>query len=116
MTRERNCPTNGRNIQTDIKNGLTRKGISLHHTDHQTIIIHVSGSIGMKKNVGTADKIIRTVLAIVFGILILTGQVEGTAAIVLGILAVILLLTSMVGTCPLYLASRISTRKDVTQK
>lgn len=70
----------------------------------------------MKKNMGSADKIIRTVLAIVLGILILTGQVEGTAAIVLGIIAVVLLLTSMIGTCPAYLPFNISTRKDATQK
>lgn len=70
----------------------------------------------MKKNIGSADKIIRIVLAVVLGILILMGQIEGTAAIVLGIIAVILLLTSMVGTCPIYLPFNISTRKDVTQK
>jgi hypothetical protein len=66
----------------------------------------------MKKNIGSTDRIIRTVLAIVFGVLILTGQVEGTAAMVLGILAVVLLLTSIVSTCPIYLPFGISTRTE----
>lgn len=65
----------------------------------------------MIKNMGSADRIIRTIVAIALGVLILTGQVAGTLAIVLGLLAVILLATSAVSTCPLYLPLRISTRK-----
>ncbi|MBD3414364.1 MAG: DUF2892 domain-containing protein, partial [Candidatus Aminicenantes bacterium] len=41
----------------------------------------------------------------------LTNQISGTAAIVLGIVAVIFLLTSLVGLCPLYLPFKISTKK-----
>jgi hypothetical protein len=66
----------------------------------------------MKKNMGTADRIIRIILVIVIGILYFTGQITGTAAIVLGIIAVIFILTSIVSFCPLYLPLKISTRKE----
>ncbi len=65
----------------------------------------------MKKNVGTADRAIRTLAAIVLAILILTGTVTGTTAIVLGVVAAVLLLTSMVSICPLYMALNLSTNK-----
>lgn len=65
----------------------------------------------MKKNMGSADRIIRTIIAIVVGILYFTGQITGTAAIILGILAIVFLLTSFVGTCPLYLPFGLSTHK-----
>lgn len=66
----------------------------------------------MKKNMGTVDRILRTGLAVVVGVLYLTGQISGTAAIVLGIVAVIFLLTSAVGTCPLYVPMGWSTRRE----
>ena len=65
----------------------------------------------MKKNMGAADRLIRTVLAIVVVVLYFTNQISGTAAIILGIIAIAFLLTSFVGFCPLYLPFRISTRK-----
>ena len=66
----------------------------------------------MKKNMGTVDKAIRVIVAIVIGVLYFTGQITGTAAIILGVLAVVFLLTSLVGTCPLYLPIGLSTKKD----
>jgi Na+(H+)/acetate symporter ActP len=66
--------------------------------------------IAMKKNMGTIDRVIRVVVAIVIGILYFTNQITGTAAIILGILAVVFLLTSAVSTCPLYLPFGLSTR------
>ncbi|MGD8538695.1 MAG: DUF2892 domain-containing protein [Candidatus Aminicenantes bacterium] len=65
----------------------------------------------MKKNMGAADRIIRTILAIVVAILYFTNQITGIAAIILGIIAIIFLLTSFVGFCPLYAPFKISTRK-----
>ena len=65
----------------------------------------------MKKNMGTADRIIRTLLAILVAVLYFTNQISGTAAIILGIFAIIFLLTSLVGFCPLYVPFKISTRK-----
>jgi small-conductance mechanosensitive channel len=65
----------------------------------------------MKKNMGAADRIIRTLLAILVAVLYFTNQISGTAAIILGIFAIIFLLTSLVGFCPLYVPFKISTRK-----
>jgi hypothetical protein len=70
----------------------------------------------MTKNVGSADRIVRTLLAIVFGVLIFTGNVTGTLAIILGVLAVVLLATSAVSFCPLYLVGKISTGRDAGKK
>ncbi len=64
----------------------------------------------MKVNMGTIDRLIRTVLAILVGVLYFTGQISGTAAIILGILAVVFLLTSAISFCPLYLPFGISTK------
>lgn len=56
----------------------------------------------MKKNMGTADRIIRSAAAIAFGLLYFTGTVTGTWGIVLLVLGGVFVLTSFVGTCPLY--------------
>jgi hypothetical protein len=66
----------------------------------------------MKKNMGSIDRIIRTVIAIVVAILYFTGAISGTLAIVLGVLAAVFLLTSLIGTCPLYLPVGLSTKKE----
>ncbi|MFC1539426.1 DUF2892 domain-containing protein [Candidatus Latescibacterota bacterium] len=65
----------------------------------------------MKKNMGTIDRAIRVSLAIVVVVLNFTGSVTGWAKIILGIFAVIFLLTSSVSFCPLYVPFKISTRK-----
>jgi len=65
----------------------------------------------MKKNMGIIDRLIRTILAIVVIVLYFTRQITGVAAIILGILAIIFLLTSAFGFCPLYLPFKISTIK-----
>lgn len=70
----------------------------------------------MKKNMGSADKIIRVILAIIIAILYFTNQISGVAAIVLGIFAVVFLLTSFVGFCPLYAPLKLSTLKKDEKK
>lgn len=65
----------------------------------------------MTKNMGTADRVIRTLVAISLGVLVLTGRISGTLAIVLGAFAVILLVTSLFGWCPLYRPFGISSRR-----
>jgi len=65
----------------------------------------------MKKNMGVADRIIRAALAVVIAVFYFTDSITGIAAIVLGIFAVILLLTSAAGVCPLYGPLGISTLK-----
>jgi hypothetical protein len=66
----------------------------------------------MKKNMGVVDRIIRTILAVVVIVLFAAKQITGVAAIILGILAIIFLLTSAVGLCPLYLPFKISTKRS----
>ena len=64
------------------------------------------------KNMGSADRIIRVVAALIIGILFFTEVITGTLAIVLLIFAGIFLLTSLVSTCPLYLPFGIKTFKS----
>ena len=56
----------------------------------------------MKKNMGTADRLIRIVLAVLVAILYYNDIIDGIFAIVLGALAVIFILTSFISFCPLY--------------
>ena len=56
----------------------------------------------MKKNMGSPDRIIRTILATVFVVLYFTGTVTGTWGIILLVLAGVFILTSLIGMCPLY--------------
>ena len=56
----------------------------------------------MKANIGSLDKVIRIILAIVFAMLYITKMVEGTASIVLLVVGGILLMTSIINFCPLY--------------
>lgn len=65
----------------------------------------------MKGNMGAIDRIIRTILAIVVAVLYFTNQISGVAALILGILALIFLITSITGLCPLYIPFKISTKK-----
>jgi uncharacterized membrane protein YhfC len=65
----------------------------------------------MKQNMGSIDKIVRVLVALVIGVLYFTDKVSGTAAIILGILAVVFFLTSAIGFCPLYLPLKLSTIK-----
>ena len=65
----------------------------------------------MKKNMGTIDRTIRLVLAVVVIILYFTGSISGVAAVILGIFAVIFIVTSFIGFCPLYVPLKISTKK-----
>jgi Na+(H+)/acetate symporter ActP len=64
----------------------------------------------MKKNMGTVDRVVRILAAVVVVALYLTGQISGTAAVVLGFFALVFVATSVVGTCPLYLPLKIDTR------
>lgn len=65
----------------------------------------------MNKNMGLADRIIRSLIAVIFIILYTTGIVPGTPGIILIILAVVFLLTSLISFCPLYLPFRLNTGK-----
>ncbi len=66
----------------------------------------------MKKNMGTADKVIRIILALLVIVFYFTGDLSGLAAIILGIVALIFLVTSFTGFCPLYKLFNVSTKKN----
>jgi hypothetical protein len=63
----------------------------------------------MKKNMGSADSVIRILVGVVIALLYFTNQITGTAAIILGLLAIIFVATSFIRFCPLYLPFGIST-------
>ena len=48
----------------------------------------------MKKNMSTVDRIIRSLIAIGIAVLYFTGRISGRLAIVLGVLAVVFLVSS----------------------
>ncbi len=63
----------------------------------------------MKKNMGSADRVIRVLLAVVFAVLYFTGTVPGTIGIVLVVLGAVFVLTSVVSFCPLYTVVGLNT-------
>ena len=69
----------------------------------------------MKKNMGTADRVIRTLIAVVIGILLLNGTLSGLLGTILGLLAIVFLVTSLFSFCPLYVPFKISTLKGSQQ-
>ena len=73
--------------------------------NHKTIM-----EDNMTKNMGTADRVIRTIAAVVIGVLLLNGTISGTLSIILGLFAVIFLATSVISFCTLYATYKIATR------
>ena len=67
----------------------------------------------MKKNMGTIDKVIRILVAVVIAILFYTNVITGLLGIVLMVLGAIFVVTSLIGFCPLYLPFGINTGKKV---
>jgi hypothetical protein len=65
----------------------------------------------MKKNVGSIDKVIRILIALVIVILAFANVITGVLAIVLLVLAGILVLTSLISFCPIWRVLGISSAK-----
>lgn len=63
----------------------------------------------MKTNVGTTDKLIRIILALLLGTLFLTDTASGALGMVFLIFAIVLIATSLIGFCPLYTLLGINT-------
>jgi len=53
----------------------------------------------MKKSMGTFDRAIRIIVAIVLLILIFSDQITGTLAYILGIISIVFLITRTIGWC-----------------
>ena len=67
----------------------------------------------MKKNMGTLDKSIRIIVAVIIASLYFTKVISGTLAIVLLIFAAVFIVTSFISFCPLYTFIGLNTRKKV---
>jgi hypothetical protein len=65
----------------------------------------------MKKNVGTIDRVIRILVAVVVVILYFTNVISGTLGIVLLVLSAVFVITSLLSFCPIWMALGLSTRK-----
>jgi len=65
----------------------------------------------MKNNMGTVDKVIRILIAVIVVVLYFTHVIYGTLAIILLALSAIFVVTSLLSFCPLYLPFGLSTRE-----
>jgi O-antigen/teichoic acid export membrane protein len=65
----------------------------------------------MRKNIGTTDRVIRLVMAAVIALLYVTDVLSGTWALILGLFALILLLSAWMRVCPLYIPFGMNTFK-----
>jgi len=65
----------------------------------------------MKKNMGSVDRTIRILVAIVVVALFVMGKISGVLAIVLAVIAGVFLATGLLGWCPGYVPLKFSTRK-----
>jgi hypothetical protein len=65
----------------------------------------------MKRNMGIIDKAIRIIIAAVIAALYFSGVISGTVAVILGILSIVLIVTSFLSFCPLYVPFGINTCK-----
>jgi K+-transporting ATPase A subunit len=63
----------------------------------------------MKTNMGSMDRMVRMFVAVILGLSAFTGMITGVWAIVAYAVTAVFLLTSLVGTCPLYSVFGIST-------
>ena len=66
----------------------------------------------MKANMGSTDKMLRIIVAIVIAILFFTNVISGTLGIILLILGGVFVLTSLIGFCPLYPLVGMNTKKS----
>jgi len=65
----------------------------------------------MKLNMGSPDRIVRILIAIIIAVLLFTNVLQGALAVILGIIAIIFIVTSVIGFCPLYVLFGMSTKK-----
>ena len=66
----------------------------------------------MVKNIGNLERIVRVGIAALFGIAVLVAWPLTVLAIIFGIIALVLLVTAIIGTCPIYMLLHKSTKKS----
>lgn len=65
----------------------------------------------MKANMGTIDRVVRVLAAVVLAVLYFTGKVTGFWGIILLVVAAAFIVTSMASYCPFYEPLKINTKK-----
>jgi hypothetical protein len=70
----------------------------------------------MINNMHVVDRLLRIIVAILILAFFYMGQISGLAAIILGIIAVIFVITSFIGYCPAYQLLGISTNVKKSAK
>lgn len=73
--------------------------------------VKTTNTIVMKKNIGIIDRRLRALLALVVFALIYFKVLQGTTAWVGSMFAFVLIITSLLQFCPLYIPFRITTIK-----
>lgn len=69
----------------------------------------------MKKNMGKADKMLRMIVALVIGMLYVNKTISGFLGDILVLLAIVFVLTSLVGFCPFYIPFGMNTNENKDQ-
>jgi hypothetical protein len=70
----------------------------------------------MIRNMSLADRIIRIMIVALIGVLYFMNIIKGIWAVALLLIAIILLLTAIVGNCPLYTFLGISSSRSLKRK
>ena len=65
-----------------------------------------------RKNCGTKDRVARVVVGAMIGAAYLMGYIQGTVALVLGIVALVMVATGAAGYCAIYKPLGIDTREE----
>lgn len=66
----------------------------------------------MTKNMGNLDRALRLAIVLAIVAAFMLGKLSGPVALMLGVVAVAFFLTSVIGTCPLYMPFGLSTRRQ----
>jgi hypothetical protein len=69
----------------------------------------------MQKNMGAIDRLVRFVIGVILAILVIANVVKGVGAVILGIIAILMLFTSIFGFCALYVPLKMSTLKKKSE-
>lgn len=70
----------------------------------------------MKLNMGSPDRIVRILIAVIIAVLLFANVLQGAVAVILGIIAIIFIVTSVIGFCPLYVLLGMSTKKHTKSR
>jgi hypothetical protein len=65
----------------------------------------------MIKNMGSFDRVLRIAVSLVFAMMVMNGAVSGFQFYLLSVVAIVFTLTSVIGTCPIYIPFKINTNK-----